>query len=387
MADKTFLSWPFFSEIHREVAAELEVWTEKNIFPLEKEETSEDACAKEYVKRLGAAGILKHCVPKAYGGASEKLDVRTLCLCREILGRASALCDFACAMQGLGSGPISLFGSKEQCERYLPFVMRGEKIAAFALSEAVAGSDASSITTIAQRDGDSYILNGSKSWISNAGFADFYVIFARTGKGEGAKGLSAFIVDADAPGLSVSERVRISSPHPIGTITLKDCKVPGKNLIGNAGEGFKIAMGTLDVFRSSVGAAALGFARRAFDEATRYAKERHVFGEALAEFQMIQDKLATMAVEIDASALLVYRAAWLKDTGAARITREASMAKLYSTESAQRTIDAAVQIFGGLGVAYGSIVERLYRDIRPLRIYEGTSEIQKIVIARQILKD
>lgn len=380
-------SLPFFEAQHISLAEKISEWAQKHTISMEKEETSEEESAKAYVKALGSSGFLKFSVPKAYGGATEKLDVRSLCICRETLGKHSALLDFSFAMQGLGSGPISLFGNKEQCEKYLPSVSKGEKIAAFALSETGAGSDASQISTSAKKEGDNYILNGSKSWISNAGFADFYVVFARTGEAPGAKGLSAFIVDANTNGFKVSERVKISSPHPVGTIEFNNCKIPAKNFLGNAGEGFKIAMATLDVFRSTVGAAALGFARRALLESIDYAKKRKVFGEALSEFQMIQDKLANMATEVDASALLIYRAAWMKDAGAERITKEASMAKYYATEAAQRVIDQAVQIFGGLGVTSGSIVERLYRDIRPLRIYEGTSEIQKIVIARQILKD
>lgn len=382
-----FYSLPFFEDQHRSLAEKISSWAKTNTISIQDEETSEEECAKSYVKKLGASGFLKFAAPKAYGGMTDKLDVRSLCICRETLGKHSALLDFSFAMQGLGSGPISLFGNKEQCERYLPFIAKGEKISAFALSEMGAGSDASQITTSAKKDGDSFILNGSKSWISNAGFADFYVVFARTGEAPGAKGLSAFIVDSDSKGFSVKERVKISSPHPVGTIEFNNCKIPAKNLLGNSGDGFKIAMATLDVFRSTVGAAALGFAKRALCESVEYAKKRKVFGETLSEFQMIQDKLATMATEVDASAMLIYRAAWLKDSGAERITKEASMAKFYATEAAQRVIDQAVQIFGGLGVTCGSIVERLYRDIRPLRIYEGTSEIQKIVIARQILKD
>jgi acyl-CoA dehydrogenase len=387
MSDVTFLQWPFFDPAHREALKSFEQCASSSVLSSDKEEESEDDSARHYVRSLGEKGSLKFCVPKAYGGVTDKLDVRSLCLGRETFARHSALMDFSFAMQGLGSGPISLFGSDAQKKSYLPYVARGEKIAAFALSESEAGSDVSAIATSAVKEGNEYILNGSKSWISNAGFADFYIVFARTGEQPGAKGLSAFIVDSTVAGFSVSERVRISSPHPVGTLSFKNCRIPESALIGKSGDGFKIAMGTLDVFRSSVGAAALGMARRAFDEACRYAKSRQVFGVALSDQQMIQDKIATMAVQIDASALLIYRAAWYKDTGAERVSREASMAKLFSTESAQQIIDQAVQIFGGSGVVAGSVVERLYRDIRPLRIYEGTSEIQKIVIARHVLKE
>ena len=387
MADKSFLNWPFFTSAHVECAKNFEQWASNIVLPSTQEEESEDNCAKQYVTSLGKCNALGYCVPSQYGGKFEKLDVRSICIARETLSRHSALLDFSFAMQGLGSGPISLFGSDEQKSNYLPAVSKGQKIAAFALSEAKAGSDVSAIETTAVQHGDEYILNGSKSWISNAGFADFYVVFARTGDAHGAKGLSAFIVDSNCKGFSVSERVRISSPHPVGTISFKDCRVHKSAMIGQKSDGFKIAMGTLDVFRSSVGAAALGMARRAFDEACNYAKNRAVFGSMLSDQQMIQDKIASMAVEIDASALLIYRAAWCKDNGSERISREASMAKFYATESAQRIIDQAVQIFGGNGVVANSVVERLYRDIRPLRIYEGTSEIQKIVIARNVLKE
>ncbi len=387
MADKTFLNWPFFNSAHIECSKNFEQWASKIVLPSDKEEESEDSCAKQYVLSLGECGALKYCVPSQFGGKFEKLDVMSICIGRETLSRHSALLDFSFAMQGLGSGPISLFGSQEQKTKYLPAVAKGEKIAAFALSESKAGSDVSAIETTAVKQGDEYILNGSKSWISNAGFADFYVVFARTGDAPGAKGLSAFIVDSNCSGFSVSERVKISSPHPVGTILFKDCRVHKSAMIGNSSDGFKIAMGTLDVFRSSVGAAALGMARRALDEACHYAKNRVVFGSALSEQQMIQDKIALMAVDIDASALLIYRAAWCKDNGSERVSREASMAKFYATEAAQRIIDQAVQIFGGSGVVANSTVERLYRDIRPLRIYEGTSEIQKIVIARNVLKE
>jgi acyl-CoA dehydrogenase len=308
-----------------------------------------------------------------------------LCLLRETLARYHGLADFTFAMQGLGSGPISLFGSEEQKSNYLPGVRRGEKIAAFALSEPEAGSDVASISTTAIEDGDHYTIDGTKTWISNGGLADFYTVFARTGEEAGAKGLSAFVVDAETPGLKVPERIPMIAPHPLAMLEFDNCRVPETHLLGEAGQGFKIAMATLDVFRSTVGAAALGFARRALDEALKRASERHLFGAPMSELQMVQGKLADMALGIDASALLVYRAAWAKDRVADRVSREAAMAKLHATETSQQVIDDAVQIFGGLGVVAGHPVERLYREIRALRIYEGASEVQKVIIARQTL--
>ena len=311
--------------------------------------------------------------------------MRSLCLIRETLARFAALADFAFAMQGLGSGAITLFGAEEQRRAYLPAVAGGRKIAAFALSEPEAGSDLAAAATTAAPDGTGFVLNGAKTWISNGGIADFYVVFARTGEAPGARGLSAFIVDADTRGLEIGERPRLIAPHPLATLTFENCRVPRDRLLGEPGQGFKIAMATLDVFRPTVGAAALGFARRALDEALARATSRELFGGPLAELQMIQAKLADMALSIDAAALLVYRAAWAKDIGAERITREAAMAKLFATEAAQRVIDEAVQIHGALGVVAGHPVERLYREIRALRIYEGASEVQKVVIARQTL--
>ena len=384
MPDRTFLIWPFFDDGHRDLAQRLRAWAGQHL----AEEHEEDAYAatRALVQSLGQEGWLRYCVSAPQGGLLERLDVRSLCLIRETLAWHSGLADFAFAMQGLGSGPISLFGTEAQRAAYLPTVAQGDTVAAFALSEQEAGSDVAALATTAVRDGDHYILNGSKTWISNAGLADFYVVFARTGEAPGAKGLSAFIVDADAEGLAASDNIRVIAPHPLGTLTFNDCRVPEHALVGRPGQGFKIAMATLDVFRSTVGAAALGMARRALDEALQRVRHRRLFGKALSEFQMTQAKLADMATEIDASALLVYRAAWRKDTGAERVTREAAMAKAYATEAAWRIIDHAVQLFGGLGVTTGTVVERLYRDIRPLRIYEGTTEIQKVVIAGQLLK-
>jgi acyl-CoA dehydrogenase len=335
---------------------------------------------------MGDAGWLKYVVPASHGGTHKTLDVRSLCLARETLARTTGLADFAFAMQGLGSASISLYGSDELKAAYLPKVAAGRQIAAFALSEPEGGSDVAAMTTAATRDGNHFVLNGRKTWISNAGIADHYVVFARTGEAPGAKGLSAFVVDADAKGLSIPERIPVIAPHPLGTVAFDGCRIPAGQMLGQPGEGFKIAMATLDIFRSTVGAAALGFARRALDEAVARARSRRVFGQTLGEFQLIQQKIADMAVKVDAAALLIYRAAWVKDTLQARVTREASMAKLYATDSAQEVIDDAVQIFGGMGVVSGVPVERLYREIRALRIYEGTSEIQKLVIAGQALK-
>ena len=332
---------------------------------------------------LGRDGWLKFSAPGE--GASEGIDVRALALIRETLARHSGLADFAFAMQGLGAGPISLFGSVEQRNAWLPKTRTGKAIAAFALSEPASGSDVANIATVARRDGNGFVLDGEKTWISNGGIADFYVVFARTGEAPGARGLSAFIVEAGNPGLAIAERLDVIAPHPLARLRFDRCRLPASDLIGGAGEGFKIAMATLDVFRTTVGAAALGFARRALDETLRRAAHRHLFGAPLADLQMVQGHIADMALEIDAAALLVYRAAWSKDMGAERVTREAAMAKLFATEAAQRVIDAAVQIHGGDGVRSGHPVENLYREIRALRIYEGASDVQKIVIARSIL--
>jgi len=378
------LTLPFFNATHRDLAEEIGAWAEANAPGEEPKDAS--VASKALVKQLGEAGWLDLCVP-APTGRFEKLDVRSLCIAREMLAYHSALADFAFAMQGLGSGPISLFGTDEQKNVFLSAVAKGDKVAAFALSEGKAGSDVAALETTATRDGNHYVLNGSKTWISNAGIANFYVVFARTGEEEGHRGLSAFLVEAGTPGLSVTKHISTISPHPLGSLEFEDCRMPRSALIGESGQGFKIAMATLDVFRSTVGAAALGMARRAFDETIRHVKQREVFGGTLADLQITQAKLTEMATLIDASALLVYRAAWTKDNGAERITKEAAMAKAYATESAQKVIDMAVQLFGGRGVTTGHIVERLYRDIRPLRIYEGATEIQQVIIARQILKD
>jgi acyl-CoA dehydrogenase len=390
MADVSFLEWPFFEERHRRLAREVDAFAARELGALAghaHDDATVDAACREIVRRLGRAGLLDHACAVAPGA---RLDVRSLCLAREGLARHNGLADFAFAMQGLGTGSISIAGSAEQRAAYLPPVMRGERIAAFALSEPQAGSDVGAIATTAARDGDGYVLNGTKTWISNGGIADHYVVFARTdgapGGKTGARGLSAFVVDATTPGLEVAARIPVIAPHPLATISFRNCRVPGDALLGAPGEGFKIAMATLDVFRTTVGAAALGFARRALDEALRRCREREVFGRPLGEYQLTQAKIADMAVAIDAAALLIYRAAWTKDVTGRHVTREASMAKLYATESAQQVIDMAVQLFGGTGVVSGVIVEALYREIRALRIYEGTSEIQKLVIANAVMK-
>ena len=390
MADTSYLDWPFFNDGHRQLAADLTAWAAAEIGAGDHPEPADDAAldaeVRSLVAKLGAAGWLKYTVPAAHGGALENLDARSLCIARQCLGYHSGLADFALAMQGLGSGSITLFGSQEQKARYLPGVAAGTQIAAFAITEAEGGSDVAAMTTSARLDGADYVINGAKTWISNAGIADHYVLFARTGEAPGSKGISAFVVDAATPGLEVSERIRVIAPHPLGTLTFTDCRVPETNRLGLPGEGFKVAMATLDIFRATVGAAALGFSRRAMDEAIRRAKSRNLFGQNLSEFQLIQEKIAHMALNIDAAALLVFRAAWVKDVQGQRVTREAAMAKLHATEAAQEIIDQAVQIFGATGVVSGVPVERLYREIRALRIYEGTSEIQKLIIAGEALK-
>jgi acyl-CoA dehydrogenase len=387
MTDKSFLSWPFFDERHRALAAGIESWCASNLSSTHGgtaggERGDLDAACRDLVRQLGRDGWLAHTAPDP--GSTAPLDVRALCLIRETLARHDALADFAFGMQGLGAGPISLFGNAEQ-RHWLARTRSGEAIAAFALTERQSGSDVANIALTARRDNNSYVLDGEKTWISNGGIADLYVVFARTGETPGAKGISAFIVPADAPGFSVAERLDVISPHPLARIAFDRVRVPASAMIGAPGEGFKIAMATLDVFRATVAAAALGFARRALEETLKRARGRRMFDGTLADLQLVQGAIAEMALDIDAAALLVYRAAWTKDSGAARVTREAAMAKLFATERAQRVVDKAVQLHGGDGVRRGQIVERLYRDIRALRIYEGASEVQKVVIARQLL--
>jgi acyl-CoA dehydrogenase len=382
MADRSFLDWPFFDNSHRELAGELESWCESNLDDPHGDDV--DAECRALVRKLGDGGWLRYCVPAAHGGVHDTLEVRSLALIRETLARHSGLADFAFAMQGLGSGTISLFGSEVQKRSYLPAVAAGDKIAAFALSEPASGSDVANLETAAAETSAGFTLDGAKTYISNGGIADFYVVFARTGEAPGAKGVSAFIVDAGAPGLDASERIRVIAPHPLAT--LKFAQVQG-DLLGERGRGFMQAMATLDVFRTTVGAAALGFARRALDEATQRALTRQSMGAPLADNAIVQSMLAEMVLDVDASALLVYRAAWVRDVQGRRNSREAALAKLHATDRAQKVIDKAVQIFGGLGVTHGVPVESLYREIRALRIYEGASEVQKVVIARAHLAE
>jgi alkylation response protein AidB-like acyl-CoA dehydrogenase len=379
------LAWPFFEERHRALASEAEAWAARELGGTARE-GDVDARCRDLVLRLGEGGWLRHVVPAAFGGASERVDVRTLCILRETFARFDPLAEFVFALQGLGTGPVSFYGSDALRRRYLPDVASGKRIAAFALSEREAGSDVSAMRTTARADGDGYVMEGEKTWISNTGIADHYVVFCRM-PDAGERAFGAFMVDAEAAGLTVTGRLEVMAPHPLGTITLRNCRVPAGALIGEPGKGLRVALGTLDVFRATVGAAALGMARRALAEAVAYSRERSMFGQQLAGFQLTQARLADMATAVDASALLVYRAAWAKDAGAERVTLEAAMAKLHATEAAQRVIDDAVQLLGGRGVLAGSPVERLYREIRALRIYEGTSEIQRLVIAGRLLED
>jgi acyl-CoA dehydrogenase len=386
MIDLSHLAWPFFDDSHREFAATLDQWACKNLAKL-CDHCDVDQICRSLVRALGHAGWLKTVVPASYGGSSRQIDLRKLCLAREILAWHDGLADFAFAMQGLGSGSISLFGSDALKAKYLPGVCAGRRIAAFALSEPAAGSDVGALTTTATADGVGHVrVNGIKTWISNGGIADHYVVFTRTGEAPGTKGLSAFVVDADTPGLSTVERIEVIAPHPLATLRFKDCRVPVAHRLGNCGDGFKVAMATLDIFRSTVGAAALGIARRALHEAADRAATRTLFGRTLGDLQMTQASLAESATEVDAAALLVYRAAWTKDAGAERITRESSIAKMFATEIGQKVVDHAVQIFGGNGVRVGNKAEALYREIRALRIYEGATEVQKVVIARELMK-
>jgi acyl-CoA dehydrogenase len=396
-----YLEWPFFDEQHRALKASLDQWCAHAFKPPgpagtfdsahPEDRASVDAHCQALVKRLGDGGWLSHAVAGLqHGGKSDALDSRSLCLLRETLGFHEGLADFAFAMQGLGSGAISLFGSEEQKKAYLPGVAQGTKIAAFALSEPDAGSDVAGMQCQATAMGDHVLLNGEKTWISNGGIADFYLVFAReresgATKERGTKGISAYIVDAHTPGLEIAERIDVVAPHPLALLRFKNCRVHLNRRIGEAGQGFKVAMATLDVFRTSVAAASLGFARRAMHEALSYSKHRTMFNGHLSDFQLTQAKLAQMATQVDAAALLTYRAAWMRDTGK-NTTKEAAMAKMTATESAQWIIDQAVQIFGGLGVRHGTLVESLYREIRALRIYEGATEVQQLIIARELLK-
>lgn len=385
MSDTSFLDWPFLEDHHRALARDLGAWAAEHIAPLAGGHGDVDAACRRIVRLLGEAGWLRYCVPASHGGLFETLDVRSLCLIRETLAYHFGLADFVFAMQGLGSGVISGFGSDALKAKYLPGVARGELVAAFALTELDSGSDVAAMDSTAEDRGDHYLVNGAKTYISNGGIADFYVTFLRTGEAPGARGLSALVIDADAPGLEIAERITVAAPHPLATLRFNAMRVPKEALVGTAGAGFAQAMANLDIFRSTVGAAALGMARRALDEALARVKGRRLFGQTLADLPIAQSQLAEMALDVDASALLVYRAAWTKDVKQARVSREAAMAKLFATDHAQIVIDKAVQLHGGLGVVSGQVVEELLREIRPLRIYEGASEVQKLVIARQVL--
>jgi acyl-CoA dehydrogenase len=379
------LDWPFFDAAHRALAGDLGRWAGSELYAGGTADV--DTACRGLVRALGRAGWLRYCIPAAYGGALPALDSRALCLARETLAYHDGLADFAFAMQGLGSGAITLAGTAAQQSRWLPAVAAGDAIAAFALSEPDAGSDVGAMSTRARRDGECWILDGCKTWVSNGGIADFHCVFARTADAPGTRGVSAFVVPADAPGLRVAERIEVIAPHPLARLEFAGCRLPVDALLGVEGEGFKLAMRTLDIFRATVAAAAVGFARRALDEATLRARERRMFGGRLADLQLTQAKLGEMATAVDAAALLTYRAAWLRDVKGVPTTGEAAMAKLTATESAQRVIDAAVQIFGGLGVTRGQVVERLYREIRALRIYEGATEVQLLIVARELLKE
>ncbi|SPA25135.1 Putative acyl-CoA dehydrogenase family protein [Cupriavidus taiwanensis] len=384
MSDKTYLDLPLFDDAHRALERELDAWCGQH---LRVDHSDTDAACRTLVRQLGEAGWLRYCVPAAHGGALPALDSRSLCLLRETLARHDGLADFAFAMQGLGSGAITLAGSDALRARYLPRVARGEAIAAFALSEPEAGSDVAAMQCSAKLsdDGSHYVIDGAKTWISNGGIADFYCVFVRTGEAPGARGITALVVDADTPGLSIAERIDVMAPHPLATLRFDQCRVPVGNRLGEAGQGFKVAMMTLDIFRASVAAAALGFGRAALDDALARARARPMFGGVLADLQLTQAAIGDMATAIDAAALLTYRAAWLRDVKGQRTTREAAMAKMVATENAQQVIDRAVQMFGGLGVKVGTRVESLYREIRSLRIYEGATEVQKLIIARETL--
>mgnify|MGYP001191753189 FL=1 len=380
------LDWPFFETRHRALAGELGAWALRHLHTGDHG-TDVDAQCRALVRQLGKAGWLRHAVAgTAYGGASDVIDTRAICLLRETLAWHHGLADFALAMQGLGSGAISLAGTPQQCERYLPHVAEGRALAAFALSEPGAGSDVAAMACNAHDDGHAYVIDGEKTWISNGGIADFYVVFARTGEAPGSRGISAFIVDAGTKGFEIAQRIDVIAPHPLARLRFDACRVPKSQRLGAPGEGFKIAMRTLDVFRTSVAAAALGFGRRALHEGLERAKSRPMFGQRLADFQLTQARLAQMATTIDSAALLTYRAAWQRDQGRT-VTREAAMAKMAATEGAQQVIDAAVQLWGGQGVVSGNVVESLYREIRSLRIYEGATEVQQLIIGRDLLKE
>lgn len=382
---RDFLDWPFFGREHRDIARTVDDFVASDALRDINHADAEEACVA-LVAKLGAAGILRHCVPAAFGGAAERIDSRSLCVIRETLAFADGLADFSFAMQGLGTGAISLSGSDELRRRILPNVAQGSLIAAFALTEPDAGSDVAAMSSTARRDGNHYVLDGEKIFISNGGIADVYTVFARSGEAPGTRGISAFVVFADTPGFSVVERIETIAPHPLARIRFENCRVPEGQLLGAPGEGFKIAMRTLDIFRPSVAAAANGFARRALAEAIAHARSRKMFGSTLADLPTAQSRLGEMATAIDAAALLVARTAWMRDVQQVPTTREAAMAKMTATENAQWVVDQAVQLFGGRGVRSGEITERLYREVRALRIYEGATEVQKLIIGRELMK-
>lgn len=386
MADTSFLAWPFLDDGHRDLAARLDAWCAHELAPLPHSEADIDGQCRHLLALLGAGGWLRYAVPASHGGVFAALDVRSLSIIRETLARYSGLADFVFAMQGLGSGAIGLYGSEAQKAAVLPGIADGSRMGAFALTELDSGSDVAAMTTTAVPDGNGWRLDGAKTYISNGGIATQYIVFARTGEAPGAKGISAFLVPADTPGLVIADRMRVMAPHPLATLRFEAMHLPGDALIGEAGKGFAYAMGSLDIFRTTVGAAALGFARRALDEATARVRTRSLQGRPLADNAVVQANLADMALDIDAAALLIYRAGWTRDVQGQRNTREAAMAKLYATDRAQDVIDKAVQLHGGLGVVHGHIVESLYREVRALRIYEGASEVQRVVIAREHLK-
>jgi len=385
MSDPHYLDWPFFAERHRALAGEVERFAQDRLVRFDDGDV--DAACRGLVRALGVSGLLRHAVAgRDFGGHDDAVDTRSICVVRETLARHAGLADFAFAMQGLGSGAIGLAGSDDQKRRYLPRVASGEAIAAFALSEPDAGSDVAALACTARMHEGVYVLDGEKTWISNGGIADFYVVFARTGEAAGARGITAFIVDAGTRGLEIAERIEVIAPHPLARLRFDGCRIPVTQRLGASGDGFKLAMRTLDIYRISVAAAALGFARRALDESLERVKSRRMFGGALADLQITQQRLAQMATTIDAAALLTYRAAWLRDQGR-RVTREAAMAKMAATEGAQLVIDSAVQLFGAQGIVSGTPVERLYREVRALRIYEGATEVQQLIIARELLRD
>ena len=383
-APRDWIEWPFFEARHRAFAERLDAFIDNDAMAA-IDHRDVDACCRMLVRELGRAGLLDAAVAPAEGDAAE-IDSRAVCLARETLAWRDGLADFAFAMQGLGSGALAIAGSPELRALVLPKARSGEWLAAFALSEKEAGSDVAALACAARRDGDAYVIDGEKTWISNGGIADFYTLFARTGEAPGARGLSAFVVFPSDPGFSIAERIDVIAPHPLATLRFEQCRIPASRRLGAAGQGFKIAMRTLDIFRASVAAAALGFARRALDESLHHARARKMFGGALADLQLTQAAIGDMATDIDAAALLTYRAAWRRDVQKLPTTREAAMAKMTATETAQRVIDRAVQMFGGRGVRRGEIVESLYREIRALRIYEGATEVQKLIVARDVLK-